>query len=70
MNELSKLQIAPNGENDLLFPVIDCAMSPPSIRSMDEIDAWIEHDYALFYDEEQYGREKRRLSVNGIFVLK
>jgi len=59
-----------NPEPELIFPAIKNKMAPPSIRSMDEIDAWIEHDYALFYDREKYLEEKRKMSVYEKFVLK
>jgi hypothetical protein len=56
-------------ENDLNLPVIKGKQLPPSERTMDEINEWIEEDYALFFNREQYEKEKRRLSVNSKFVL-
>jgi hypothetical protein len=56
-------------EPELDFPVIMDKMPRPSIRSMDEIDAWIEHDYALFYDKEKFLEEKKKMSVYKKFVL-
>jgi len=56
--------------NDKLnLPVIKSEPLPPSIRSMDEIDTWIEEDYALFFDREAYETEKRLNSVNVPFRL-
>lgn len=54
--------------NELHFPVIK-GMLPHSLRSMDEINEWIEQDYLLFFNREAYEREKRALSVNVPFVL-
>lgn len=59
-----------NPETELIFPVIKEKMAPPSIRTIDEIDSWIEHDYALFYDQERFLEEKRKMSVYKKFVLK
>jgi hypothetical protein len=56
-------------ENELRLPVIKGGMLPPSLRSMDEINEWIEQDYLLFFNREAYEREKRALSVNVPFVL-
>jgi hypothetical protein len=56
-------------EHELHLPVINGEMSPPSLRSMDEINEWIEHDYALFFNREKYEREKRAYSVSVPFVL-
>ena len=56
---------------DLLdFPVLNEPLAPPSIRSMDEINSWIEQDYALFFDRDVYEREKQRLSVEKLFFLR
>lgn len=68
MNEL--LKPSGNPETELVFPVIKGEMASPSIRSMDEIDSWIEHDYALFYDREKYSKDKIKMSVYERFVLK
>jgi hypothetical protein len=55
--------------NELHFPVIKGGMLPHSLRSMDEINEWIEQDYQLFFNREAYEREKRACSVNVPFVL-
>ncbi|MBN1129959.1 MAG: hypothetical protein JXA71_13280 [Chitinispirillaceae bacterium] len=52
------------------FPVFKKEMLPPSLRSVDEINSWIEQDYPVMFDRERYQREKRRLSVNKPFFLK
>jgi hypothetical protein len=57
-------------DDGLCFPVIREPIAPPSERSIDEIDAWIEHDFTCFFDRERYSEEKRKLSVNERFVLK
>ena len=44
-------------------------MLGPSLRTIDEINEWIEHDYQLFFDREAYEKEKRELSVNIPFRL-
>lgn len=56
-------------ENELNLPVITGGMAPPSLRTIDEIDRWIEEDYVSFFNREAYEREKRLLSVNVPFVL-
>jgi hypothetical protein len=55
--------------DDLELPVIESDPSPPSIRTIDEVDRWIEEDYALFFDREVYEKEKRLNSVNASFRL-
>jgi hypothetical protein len=55
--------------DDLKFPVIKGDPLPPSDRTMDEINAWIEENYELFFDRETYEREKSELSVNIPFRL-
>lgn len=67
MNE--SLKPSGNPETELVFPVIREKMAPTSIRTIDEIDAWIEHDYALFYDQEKFLEEKKKMSVYERFVL-
>jgi hypothetical protein len=52
------------------FPIFDKEPLPPSLRSMDEVNAWIEEDYKLFFNREIYEKEKRLLSVNVPFVLR
>lgn len=54
---------------DLNFPAITGKQLPPSERTLDEIDRWIEEIYADFFDREAYDREKARLSVNRPFRL-
>jgi hypothetical protein len=56
-------------DDKLNLPVIKGEPLPPSIRSMDEVDKWIEEDYALFFDREVYENEKRLNSVNVPFKL-
>ncbi len=58
-----------NQKNELNLPVIENEPLPQSIRSMDEINEWIEHDYQLFFDRKVYEREKRLCSVNIPFIL-
>jgi hypothetical protein len=54
---------------DLDLPVIKTKMSPPSIRSFEEIEQWLDEMYDQFYDAESYAKEKDRLSVNKMFTL-
>jgi hypothetical protein len=56
-------------KSDLNLPIIKDDPLPPSLRSMDEINTWIEQDYKLFFNRELYEKEKRLLSVNVPFVL-
>lgn len=56
-------------DDELNLPIIESEPSPPSIRSMDEVDKWIEEDYKLFFDREAYETEKRLNSVNVPFKL-
>jgi hypothetical protein len=56
-------------DDELNLPVIKNEPLPPAIRSMDEVDKWIEEDYALFFDREAYENEKRLNSVNVPFKL-
>ena len=42
---------------------------PPSLRSVDEIDQWIEEDYQHFFKREDYEKEKLKNSVNVPFSL-
>ena len=51
-------------DDELNLPVIKNEPLPPALRSMDEVDKWIEEDYALFFDREVYEKEKRLNSVN------
>jgi hypothetical protein len=56
-------------EYDLSFPVIKKKPLPNSLRSIDEINEWIEHDYELFFDRKLYEKKKKKYSVNKPFVL-
>lgn len=57
--------------NDRLkLPIIKNKIFKPSLRSMDEIDAWIEHDYRFLFNREIYEKEKSRCSVNARFQLR
>jgi hypothetical protein len=56
-------------ENELELPVFKSEPFPPSLRTLDEIDRWIEQDYLLFFDRESYDREKKLCSVNIPFEL-
>ncbi len=56
-------------DDDLKLPVFENEPLPPSLRTMDEIDQWIEEDYALFFNREIYEKEKRLNSVNVPFRL-
>jgi hypothetical protein len=56
-------------DDQLKLPVIENEPLPPSLRTMDEIDQWIEEDYALFFNREVYEKEKRLNSVNVPFTL-
>jgi hypothetical protein len=56
-------------DNKLDLPDLEKEPSPPSLRTMDEIDAWIEEDYALFFDRDVYEKEKQLNSVNVPFKL-
>ncbi len=56
-------------DNDLTFPVFAKEPLPPRLRSMDEIDQWIEEDFRLFFNREIYEKEKTRNSVKIVFRL-
>jgi hypothetical protein len=51
-------------ENNLDFPVFKSEPLAPSLRTIDEIDQWIEQDYLLFFDRTIYDKEKKLYSVN------
>jgi hypothetical protein len=51
------------------LPVSKKNMEPPSVRSMDEIDRWIEEDYALFFDRAEYDKLKKLYAVPVRFSL-
>jgi hypothetical protein len=57
-------------ESRLEFPTLKTPAMPPALRTIDEINEWIEHDYKYFFDRAVYEKEERRLSVNKRFVLK
>jgi hypothetical protein len=59
----------PSADDELNLPEIQIEPTPPSLRTMDEIDTWIEEDYALFFDRDIYEKEKRLNSVNVPFKL-
>lgn len=44
-------------------------MAPASERTIDQIDAWIEENYKLFFDRKSYDEEKTRCSVEVQFKL-
>lgn len=56
-------------DDELHLPEFDKQPLPPVLRSVDEIDRWIEEDYALFFNRDVYEREKRLNSVNVPFRL-
>ena len=56
-------------EDELNLPSFASEPLPPSLRSMDEVNEWIEQDYKLFFNRELYEKEKRLCSVNLPFVL-
>ncbi len=56
-------------EDKLNFPIFKDAPSPPSIRSMDEINDWIAHDFQFVFDRKLYEKKKKQLSVNVPFKL-
>jgi hypothetical protein len=56
-------------DNELKLPVFTGESLPTSLRTMDEIDRWIEENYALFFNREIYEKEKRMNSVNVPFVI-
>jgi hypothetical protein len=63
-------QSNPRGTDaDLNFPVIKAAMAPPSVRSIDEINSWIESDFPFLFDRASYEQRKRDLSVETRFSL-
>jgi hypothetical protein len=69
MKKSSRCSKNATSNRELDFPVIKEQMAAPSIRSIDEINTWIEEDYKLFFDRKTYEREKRLLSVTKIFTL-
>ena len=56
-------------DDSLKLPVFTEEPLPPSLRTMDEIEQWIEEDYALFFNRELYEKEKRLNSVNVPFTI-
>jgi hypothetical protein len=55
--------------DDIKLPVFTKAITPASVRSLDEIDAWIEQDYHLFFDRSQYEKDKLKYAVYKKFVI-
>jgi len=55
--------------DELNLPLIKNEPAPPSLRTVDEVNEWIEQDYRLFFDRSIYEIEKRRNSVDVPFVL-
>jgi hypothetical protein len=55
--------------NELNLPLIKNEPAPPSLRTVDEVNEWIEQDYRLFFDRSIYENEKRKNSVDVPFVL-
>jgi len=55
--------------NKLNLPVFTKNPRPHAVRSIDEINEWIEHDYKLFFNRELYEKEKKRYSVTVPFKL-
>jgi hypothetical protein len=55
--------------NELDLPLVKSDPAPPSVRTVDEVNQWIEQDYRYFFDRAVYEKEKRLNSVNVPFVL-
>ena len=53
----------------LNLPVFTKNPRQHAVRSIDEINEWIEHDYKLFFNRELYEKEKKRFSVTVPFKL-
>jgi hypothetical protein len=56
-------------DDQLNLPIFTGEHLPPALRSIDEINDWIEENYLDFFDRESYEREKRKLSVNVRFTI-
>ena len=56
-------------EIELNLPIIKSEPLPQSLRSVDEVNEWIEQDYQLFFNRTVYEREKKLYSVNIPFIL-
>jgi hypothetical protein len=56
-------------EDSLNFPIFKSELLPSKLRSMDEINEWIEENYTLFFDRDCYERNKFINSVNTPFLL-
>ena len=65
----TRLKIGNGMNSKLSFPVINHDLLMPSLRSIDEINAWIEQDYPFLFNREIYEKEKRRCSVNARLKL-
>jgi hypothetical protein len=57
-------------ESEITWPTFSEPMAPPSLRTMDEINQWIEEDFAILMNRERYDEEKLRLSVSEPFHLR
>jgi hypothetical protein len=55
--------------DELNLPLIKNDQAPPSLRTVDEVNEWIEQDYQIFFNRTVYEEEKKRNSVNVPFVL-
>lgn len=55
--------------DDLNLPKIRNNPPPPTLRSVDVINKWIEHDYLYFFDRKIYEEQKIKNSVNVRFKL-
>jgi len=55
--------------SNLNLPIIIKNPPPHSLRSIDIINKWIEHDYLYFFDRKIYEKQKKLNSVNVKFVL-
>jgi hypothetical protein len=56
-------------KNELNLPVIENEPLPSSIRSIDEINEWIEQDYKYFFNRKIYERDKKRNVVTVPFKV-
>jgi hypothetical protein len=54
---------------DINLPVFDKPMQPASVRSLDEINNWIEQDYKLFFNRAEYEKNKLKCSVQKPFYI-
>jgi hypothetical protein len=54
---------------DIHLPVFDKPMQAASVRSLDEINMWIEQDYNLFFNRSEYEKNKLKCSVHKQFCI-